>query len=266
MGVTVRTTVLTLAVSFALFVYAYGRAVTATSRVYVTALCAGTDGKQVQNSGEPIIELHDQAYYGDYRRPALTPVVHMQPSSPPFTRFYVDVPPGSYDVNLGSAAAGAASGGMCSRNGPLIVLPNRTRSIFIAGSAIADWHAAAAIAGSLPANGVRVQALVYDRPKHCGDAAHSYDQKTLNERTPPRIVPAENDDGAYYANFHAYGTQDRTIALQFEGALFTRGTVLVTTTPTTAADKPPFIVKDITPAILQAAINGDGRLVCAPGF
>jgi hypothetical protein len=193
----------------------------------------------------------------------------MKPAPSPFVRFYFDAPPGSYDVLLGSTGTGkgANQNMTCGRNGPLIVLPNRSRSLFVGGAGIYDWHSVAAIAGSVP-SAVDVQVLVYRHPKHCGDQVHLYDEKTANEIAPPQVVNAENDEGAYYANFHAYGRQDYTVALQFRGALFTHGAVLLTNTPATEANKPPFIVKDITPTVLQAAVNDNGqdRLVCVSGF
>lgn len=209
--------------------------------------------------------LYDYASYGDPDRRALTPVVHMQSASPPFIRFYFDLPPGSYHAVLRFPQT-PGNAYICGRNGPLVVLPNRNRSLFIGGSAVADWHSVAAIAGTLPLQGVQVQVVVYDLPKHCGDEVHSYDKKTFKEIAPPQAVRAENDEGAYYANFHAYGTQDHTVALEFSGALFTRGAVLLTNTPTTAPGKPPIMVKNITPAVLAAAIDGGDRLVCVPGF
>jgi hypothetical protein len=82
----------------------------------------------------------------------------------------------------------------------------------------------------------------------------------------PERTQAVIDGGAYYANLHAYGKQNHTVALEFSGAMFTRGAILLTNTPDTAADKPPFIVKDVTPQIVQSATRVGNTLICVPGF
>jgi hypothetical protein len=108
--------------------------------------------------------------------------------------------------------------------------------------------------------------LVFEHQMHCGDDIDAHDQKKLKPLVSYQRSPAVIDDGAYYANFYGYGKQNNTVALEFTGALFTRGVLLLTNTPDTASDKPPLITKNITPSIVQAATRASGMIVCVPGF
>ena len=129
-----------------------------------------------------------------------------------------------------------------------------------------DWHSVGAIAGRLPPANVRVSVLLFDRPVQCGDDYHALDQKTRKVLFPRQRSEAVMDDGAYYANFHGYGRQEQTLALVFSGALFTEGAILLTNTPNTATGKPPFIIKNLTPEIIQTAFRPEGKFACLPDF
>ena len=74
------------------------------------------------------------------------------------------------------------------------------------------------------------------------------------------------DDGAYYANFHGYGKQDHG-GVGILGRAFYRGRNLANQNPSnTPTDKPPFIIKNLTPEIIQTALGAEGQLACIPGF
>jgi len=241
----------------------------ASSRVYVVAYpCAPAEGGPVVAPGDPVVSVHDQAFYGD---PGdwveTTPRVTMTSATSDTVEFYFDLPPGNYSAWIRFPTKNPKE--FCSRNGPLVVLPGKDRHLFVATmDGVTDWHSVAAVAGRLPMSGVRVSVLVYDHPMHCGDDVRSYDPKTFRATVSPHDGSAVIDDGAYYQNIHAYGKVDHTVAIAVSGGLFTQGTVLLTVTPDTKANKPPFLRKDITPAILHAATANpfDQKLVCIAGF
>ena len=97
---------------------------------------------------------------------------------------------------------------------------------------------------------------------HCGDEFRALNQQTLQPRFDFKTWEAVIDDGAYYANFYGWGKQERTIALLFTGALFNEAAILLTNTPDTAEKKLPFIRKDVTPTIIEAAFRADRKLAC----
>ncbi|MGB8964235.1 MAG: hypothetical protein WCB99_01225 [Candidatus Cybelea sp.] len=247
------------------------RADNGLSRVYVTAYpCAPTQGIVVV-PGAPEVHLYDQAFYGDRNPPPeTTPPITVTKQTQLATEFYFDVKPGNYDafVSFRTQRQGSRMA-MCDRNGPLDVLMGKNRHLFVATmTGITDWHLPGVVAGTLPLKGVDVAVLVYPQSMQCGDDVSWYGPETKMTAITPREYDAVVDDGAYYANIHAYGRQDRTVALRFSGALFTGGTVLLTVTPDTNLHKPPFIEKDITAEILRAATANPFRqqLVCIDGF
>jgi hypothetical protein len=241
----------------------------ATSRVYVIAYpCPANRGVAVVAAGDPVVDLYDQAFYGDSgKRTSIKSPVTVTKATTDTVEFYFDVYPGNYDAFIRFPTSNPKA--ICSRNGPLIVLPGRDRHLFVATiPGFSDWHAAGAVAGTLPMKGAGVSVLVYDRQMHCGDNVRSFDPKTFKPTVTPHVGNAVIDDGAYYENIHAYGKQDHTIALEISGALFTRAAILLTITPETDVNKPPFIEKDITANILHAATETPftETLVCIPGL
>jgi hypothetical protein len=246
-----------------------GSAATSNSRVYVVAYpCAPKESGPVVAPGPPTVDLYDQAFHGDTGNPvALKPFVTVTKQTNESVEFYFDIKPGNYDAFIKFPTRVAKS--MCGRNGPLIVLPGKDRHLFVATmTGITDGHAVAAVAGTLPMKGVDAAVLVYDHPMHCGDSIRSYDPKTFKVTVAPRPGNAIIDDDAYYQNIDVYGKQDHTIAVQFFGALFTNGAVLLTVTPDTSKDKPPFIIKNITTEMLHVATANpfDQKLICIDGF
>lgn len=241
----------------------------ATSRIYVTAYpCAPNDHGGVVTPGQPTVSLYDQAFYGESNRPVSEePGVTVTSATGGTVTFYFDIAPGNYDAFIKFSTVNKRV--MCGRNGPLVVLPGKDRHLFVAAmTGLTDWHAPGAVAGTLPMPGVDVSVLVYDHPMLCGDNVRSYDPRTFKPTVTPHVGSAVIDDGAYYQNIHAYGKQDRTVAIEFRGALFTHGTVLLTVTPDTKQKHPPFIQKDVTTDILRAATAKpfEDKLVCIPGF
>lgn len=242
--------------------------VVTTSRIYVVAYpCAPRKTGPVTAPGPPTVDLYDQASYGNSGTQALKPTVTVTKQTEESTEFYFDVEPGNYDAFIKFPTREARA--MCGRNGPLIVLPAKDRHLFIAAmTGITDWHAPAAVAGTLPMKGIEVSVLVYEHPMRCGDSVRSYDPKTYKLTVAPRPGSAIIDDDAYYQNIHVYGKQDHTIAIQFSGALFTNGAVLLTKTPNVSQNMPPFIIKNVTTEILHAATANpfDQKLICIDGF
>jgi len=241
---------------------------TQTSRIYVVAYPCPTSINAAGQVGAPTVTLYDQAFYGDNGNPvAISPSVTVTRSASDEVDFYFDQRPGSYDAFIHLATQDSKS--FCGRNGPLVAIPGKDRHIFVAAnSAITDWHAPAAIAGTLPIASVSIWVFQYDRRMKCGDDIRSFDPNTFKLTNAPGISGTTIDDGAYYGNFHAYGNQDHKLALQLTGALFSHATVLLTALPDTKPNKPPFIRKDITEAILHAAMattHGE-KLICIPGF
>ena len=236
----------------------------ALSRVYVSMYPCARDvhGKPIEYLGQPTVTLYDRGNYGDYKYSGVLPAVTVTKSGPLESAFYFDVQPGNYEAFVKFSR----SPHLFIHNGPLIVIAGYDRHLFVAGCSLTDWHSVAAVAGKMPLNDVTISVLVSDRPMQCGDDIYALDQKTLRPVKTVQRSQAVADGGAYYANFHGYGKQDRTIALEFTGALFTRGVVLVTETPDTPVGKPPFLVKDITPEIVQAATRASGTLTCVRGF
>jgi len=240
------------------------------SRVYVTAYaCPGSaDGGPLVDAGAPHVSLFDERDYGDSPvRDSVDLPVTLTSRDGDRVSFTFDVTPGSYRAYLYFPDIKPEPGRVwrnCSASGPLVVIPGKDRRLVVAAcDCIADWHSDAAIAGTLPMPGVGVQVLVYDHPMHCGDDIRSFDSQP---KVLPRVTRGVIDDGAYYANFHAYGKQDRTIALGISGAFFSSGAILLTETPDTSPGKPPMIRKDITTAIVRAAATSRDKLACIPGF
>jgi hypothetical protein len=246
------------------------RADTGLSRVYVTAYpCPPTQGIVVI-PGAPEVALSDQAFYGDRSASAITPSITVTKQTQYATEFYFDVKPGNYDAFLTFPTQRKGSRfAMCGRNGPLDVLMGKDRHLFVAaGTGITDWHLPGVVSGALPVKGVDVSVLVYPHPMKCGDDVNWYGPDARATAVTPREYEAVMDDNAYYANIRAYGKQDHTVALRFSGALFTEGVVLLTVTPDTNADKPPFIEKNVTAEILRAATASPFRqqLMCIDGY
>jgi hypothetical protein len=198
------------------------------SRVYVNAYpCLADHGRRaVEFSGAPIVTLYDRVHYGDADYNGLSPTVTVGKSENGESNFSFDVQPGNYHAFVRFSSSRSFF-----RNGPLIVISGHDRHLFVAGCGLADWHDVAAIAGRLPLSTVTVSVLVFDHPMQCGDDTRALDQKTLKLVANRQRTAAVVDDGIYYANFHSYGKQDRTIALAFSGALFTEGAILLTDTP-----------------------------------
>jgi hypothetical protein len=238
---------------------------TATSRIYVVGYPCSTSPAV---NGQPTATLYDQAFYGDSGDPVGTNYsVTITKTAPDEVDFFFDVRPGSYDAFIRFPSGDSKR--ICGRNGPLIAIPGKDRHLMVAGmSGITDWHSAAAIAGSLPVDGVSISVLQYSRQMRCGDDVRSFDPKTFEPTNVPRITGTTVDDRAYYANFHAYGKQNHTLALELSGALFSHGTILVTVTPNSNPHKPPFIEKDITAAVIHEAMAHPfaEKLTCIPGF
>jgi hypothetical protein len=236
----------------------------ATSRVYVSAYpCTIVrNGKTVNSTGTPSVALYDQNHYGETNYSGFTPTVVVDKTSTGESEFHFDVLPGNYSAFIKFSNVPL----LFFRDGPLIVLPERERHLLVGGCGLVDWHSVGAIAGRLPPANVRVSVLLFDRPVQCGDDYHALDQKTLKALFPRQRSEAVMDDGAYYANFHGYGRQEQTLALVFSGALFTEGAILLTNTPNAATGKPPFIIKNLTPEIIQTAFRAEGKLACLPGF
>lgn len=228
------------------------------SRVYVTAYPCATrpDGSPVVNPAPPDVSLYDQRDYGDSGNPTpIRPTVVVTSSSLQEVHFQFDIAPGSYDAFFHFRTTSE----LCGRNGPLVTITGKNRHLLISAfNGLTEWHAPAAVAGEIAIPGISVSALVYNHPMHCGDKARSYD--------PPQKVHAIIDDGAYYANFDAFGKQDHTIALQLSGGLFTRGFILLTATPNTEARKAPMIQKNITADVVRAAVSHPDQLNCVSGF
>lgn len=240
-----------------------GSAGQTVSRVYVSAYpcMTGQSGRAADDPEKPIVTLYDRIYYGDVGYRGFNPDVEVEKTARGESEFYFDLQPGNYD-----AFVKFPNLQLFFRNGPLIVIADHDRHLFIAGCGLADWHDVAAVAGRLPLNDVTVSVLVYGHPMRCGDDIRTLDQKTLKWAVNPQRTEAIIDGGAYYANFHGYGKQNHTVALAFSGALFTEGAILLTNTPDTSANKPPFIMKDITPEIVLAATRASDKLICIPGF
>jgi hypothetical protein len=234
------------------------------SRVYVSLYpCSGDARAELAvNSGQPVVTLYDRQYYGDDQLHGFNPSITVTKGDGSDSTFYFDVQPGNYEafVKLSQSPR------LFIHNGPLIVISGQDRHLFVAGCGLTDWHSVAAVAGVMPMSDVTITVLVSESQMHCGDDIYALDQKTLRPQIRYRRSQALIDSGAYYANFHGYGKQDHTVALEFSGALFTRGAVLITDTPDTTARKPPLIIKDITPSIVQAATRASGKLVCVQGF
>ncbi len=241
------------------------------SRVYVTLYPCGSSQNVVIAAGAPEVHLYDQAFYGDPKLPpTIDPAITITNQTADAIDFYFDVKPGTYDafISLPIQHQGSKMG-LCGGNGPLDVLSGKDRHLLVAAmSGITDWHLPGVVAGNLPMRGVDVSVLVYPHPMHCGDDVNWYGSETPTSTETPRKYDAVIDDGAYYANIHSYGKQNRTVALRFSGALFTSGTILLTVTPDTNQHKPPFIEKDITADILRAATASPFRqvLACVDGF
>jgi hypothetical protein len=242
----------------------------AKSRVYVVAYpCAAGAKGEPTVSTTPKVNLYDQAFYGDSGNlVGINPPVTVTRTTTDTVEFYFDVRPGNYDASVEFPTSTPKATWGCGRNGPLVVIPGKDRHLFVAATrATTDWHAPGAVAGTLPMKGINVLVLVYDHPMHCGDDIRSYDPKTYKVTIAPHPGSAVIDDEAYYQNIHAYGKQDHTVAIEFSGALFSYGTVLLTATPDTAAHKPPLIEKDVTPEVLHAATaRRADKLICIPGF
>ncbi len=151
-------------------------------------------------------------------------------------------------------------------NGPLIVLPGQDRHIVVTWcNSSKDWHNRAVIAGLLSIGSVMISVLIFDHPMKCGDDIAELYQRPPSQDLAVR-VNAVIDDGAYYANFRGYG-REQTIALLISGGLDSEGAILVRNVPKTPNGKPPFIRKDITPAIVGAALsNTADTLACVDGF
>jgi hypothetical protein len=239
-----------------------------TSRVYVVGYPCAATGEVAGMSSSPTVTLYDQGFYGDSANPiGEHPSLTITRAATDEVDFYFDVRPGNYDAFVHFPTQDPKS--VCGRNGPLVVIPGKDRHLFVAAmSGVTDWHSPAAIAGTLPLPGVRVSVLLYDHPMRCGDDVRSFDPNTFKPTNVPHISGTIIDGGAYYTNFHAYGKQDHTLALEFSGALFTHGVVLLTVTPETSPNKPPFIEKDITKATLHAAMDKPfaEKLICIQGF
>lgn len=236
----------------------------ALSRVYVNAYpCAANGRTALRDPGKPLVTLYDRRHYGDASDAGLHPVANVTASHPGESDFYFDVSPGSYHAFVEFPGSNRT---ISMANGPLIVIAGYDRHLFIAGCGLTDWHAVAAVAGKLPLRTVTVRVLHFERPMRCGDDIYALDQKTLQPRYPYQRTEAVIDDGAYYGVFHGYGWQNRTVALEFSGALFTRGAVLVTNAPRVPFNRPPLLLKDVTPAIIEAAARAGGDLVCVRGF
>ena len=236
----------------------------ATSRVYVNAYPCTTapDIETISSAGTPSVTLYDRNHYGEAKYVGFTPAVVVDKTLSGWSEFHFDVMPGNYEAFIRFSNLPH----LFFRNGPLIVLPAHERHLLVAGCGLADWHSVGAIAGELPLANIGVSALVFEHPVQCGDDYRALDQKTLKMLSPWQRSDAVMDFGAYYINFHGYGKQERTLALEFSGALFTEGAVLLTNTPNTATGKPPFIIKNLTPTIIQTAVRAKGKLVCMPGF
>lgn len=236
----------------------------AASRVHISMYPCTHDahGNSITWRGEPVVTLYDRQHYGDSAYSGFFPKVTVTKSEGAEAGFYFDVRPGNYEAIVRFSQSPL----IFIHNGPLIVIPGYDRHLFVAGCSLTDWHSVAAVAGAMPVGDVTVSVLVFERKVHCGDQIDALDQKTLKPLAPYRRWPAVIDGGAYYANFHGYGKQDQTIALEFGGALFTRGTVLITATPDTPSEKPPLIIKDVTPELIKTAARAWGKLVCEQGF
>jgi hypothetical protein len=268
----VKSFYLRLKVSLALFLVAplmaslpsSANAEQATSRVYVSTYPCTTaqDIETINSAGTPTVTLYDRNHYGEGEYDGFTPPVVVDKTLTGWSEFHFDVMPGNYEAFIRFSNLPQLS----FRNGPLIVLPAHERHLLVAGCGLADWHSVGAIAGELPLANVGVSVMLFDHPVRCGDDYRSLDQKTLKVLLPRQRSEAVMDDGAYYANFHGYGKQEHTLALVFSGALFTEGGILLTSTPSTATGKPPFIIKNLTPEIIQTAFKADGKLACVPGF
>lgn len=232
------------------------------TRIYVDALpCAQSGQKFPESPGKPIVRLFNRQQYGDGSYDGFYPAIVVTGALKGESNFYFDVKQGNYEVSLKFSNLP----GLFVANGPLIAVSQHDRHLFVAGCSLTDWHDVGAIAGKLPLENVDVSVLTYDHPMRCGDLIRSFGAggKLLVD---PRVTDAVVDSGEYYANFHGYGRQDRTVALEFSGALFTSGAILLTEAPDTPPSKPPFILKDITRRTMEAATLGQGKLVCMPGF
>ena len=240
------------------------------SRVYVKAFTCAKEGEPQSPALRPKVVLFNEAFdesAESVARGEIDPAIRVVQITDDAVNFYFDVPPGNYYA--GVHFPHSTKSGVCGRDGPLVVIPGKDRHLFIATcECISDWHSRAAVAGSLPFGNLSVSVLVYDHPMKCGDPIRQYDSTTLKPINVPRWSRAVIDGEAYYANFHAYGKQDKTIALEFGGDLFTRGAILVTESPDFRRGEPPFILKDITPQVLHAALAPASaeKLACVAGF
>jgi hypothetical protein len=233
------------------------------SRVYVDAYpCADMSGKRPDSPGVPVVTLFDRTQYGDANYKGSEPVVAVTKSSSGESNFYFDIPAGNYHAFVSFPSRSRAF----MANGPLVVISGHDRHLVIGGCHFTDWHDVAAIAGSVPFDNIAVSVLVFDHSMRCGDDFRALDQTTLKPLASSQETSAIVDHGAYYATFHGYGRQDRTVALLFSGAFFTEGAILVASTPDTPAHKPPLILKDLTPTIIQAAMRNGSKLLCVQGF
>ncbi len=136
----------------------------ATSRVYVVAYrCTPNQGAALVALGDPVVDLYDQAFYGDAGDPvSIKPSVTVTKATTDTVEFYFDVHPGNYDASIRLPMLKRSL--VCGRNGPLVVLPGRDRHLFVAAmTGSTDWHAPGAVAGTLPIEGVDVSVLVYGK-------------------------------------------------------------------------------------------------------
>jgi hypothetical protein len=235
------------------------------SRVYVSMYPCSPDvrNKVADHPGAPTVTVYDSRKTGDQGYHGFAPRIAITKSGPSESEFYFDLEPGNYEAVVASPHSRRFP---LIHDGPLIVISGHDRHLFIAGCSLTDWHSAAAVAGAMPQSDVAISVLVSEHQMHCADEIDALDQKTLKPLISYQRSPAVIDDGAYYANFYGYGKQNNTVALEFTGALFTRGVLLLTNTPDTAPNKPTLIIKNITPSIVQAATRASGTIVCVPGF
>ncbi|MGA8100063.1 MAG: hypothetical protein WB810_15515, partial [Candidatus Cybelea sp.] len=234
-------------------------------RIYVTAIPCSFDskGQRVEIMGPPNVTLSDQASLVEFDHKGITPSVTVTQSESNRISFYFDAEPGFYEVFLRFPNSSTPIG----NNGPLIVIPRRDRHLVVAScNSVTDWHARGVIAGLLPITNLTVSALVFEHSMQCGDDYRALNQGTLQPLFKFTTRSVVTDDGAYYATFYGVGKQDRTIALLFSGALYNEGAILVTNAARTPDHKLPFIRKDITQDVIEAALRANRKLACVDGF